>query len=780
MGGGKIGGVKFYKPVILFVGAALFAGAVCSADAVPTEKKVDSVQSEKTADAGKPKRVRRDIPWVSLAHQRALRAQAEGIQTKPEETKKGGYLSTLTKDSAPELTADKFKYADDNSGKLVATGDVRIYDKNYEAFSDKVEFSQNEGYALTSGNVRLSDTRYRIAAEDIYLNFKNDAMKSGYIRFGTYPLFVESDSLKAEGEKVLLGESVMYFGEPSYASMNASASEISYDKKTDILAMGGATMAIGPVPFFYVPSYSQKGLKRPPFDIDTRVGYNGDNGAYIANTIHYNGLEDVSPGMLLDYYTERSVLFGPAVRYDTQLAETILNGWAQGAYMNDNADAKTRGVDSLGRAIDRDRFFAEFRHKQNIGERIELTGTMSYWSDEFVTRDFRPELFYDNQVPDNFGEANYYGGFFTGSVFGRFAPNNWEVVKQRLPEARIDVQPVEIFNTGAYQTGFVSYAYLREFDPLSTANYLYSNRADAYYGIYRPIELSPWSKFTPIIGGRATYYANAKGANSDYARFLGQVGFDAQMDIWGTFEYRSHTMGIDGIRHHMIPQISYRYIPAAEQGRAEIPQIDTEYLTTYPPILDLGTLRNADEIYATNTMRFGLQNIFETRDETYGSREIARFDVYQDVNFEKRRVPQSKRDRDSFSDLFVNASVSPARWLTLGSYTRFNLDRIDLPEINPYIGLLDGDEWSVYLGYTYLQGELNQYFVLAEYKISERYKVFGRWAYDQKLSLFTDQTYGLWMRMGNSWIIEYMITERSGSTRQNNFSFGARATLLIF
>ena len=159
--------MKFYKPVILFVGAALFAGAVCSADAVPTEKKVDSVQSEKTADAGKPKRVRRDIPWVSLAHQRALRAQAEGIQTKPEETKKGGYLSTLTKDSAPELTADKFKYADDNSGKLVATGDVRIYDKNYEAFSDKVEFSQNEGYARTSGNVRLSDTRYRAGAGTI-------------------------------------------------------------------------------------------------------------------------------------------------------------------------------------------------------------------------------------------------------------------------------------------------------------------------------------------------------------------------------------------------------------------------------------------------------------------------------------------------------------------------------------------------------------------------------------------------------------------------------------
>lgn len=54
-------------------------------------------------------------------------------------------------------------------------------------------------------------------------------------------------------------------------------------------------------------------------------------------------------------------------------------------------------------------------------------------------------------------------------------------------------------------------------------------------------------------------------------------------------------------------------------------------------MLDLGTLRNADEIAATNTMRFGVQNVFETRDDEYGSREIARFDVYQDVNFDKRR-----------------------------------------------------------------------------------------------------------------------------------------------
>ena len=773
--------MKFLLPIFAAFCAVAFGLSAHSANA--SEAGTDGTQGG-GASGPELKRARRDVPWVSLSHQRALRDLAEGRQTvkidaDKNETGGMGYISKLTKDAAPELSADKFEYADDGSGKLSATGNARIYDKNYELSADKVEFSQKEGYAKASGDVRVTASGSRITANDIYLNFRDDDMKTKYIRFGSSPVFVESSSLEGSRTNVKLGESVMYFGEPCYASMNATVSSLSYDRKNDILDMEDALLSIGPVPFFYIPEYSQHGLQKPPFDINTRVGYNGDYGAFIRNDLYYNGLGDVSPGVLLDYYTERSVLFGPAANYQMELSKTILEGWAQGAYINDHGSADIRGVDSQGRAIGSDRFFIEMRHKQIIDDRIGITGNLSYWSDEFVTRDFRPELFYDNQVPDNFGEAVYYGDFFTGSVFARFAPNSWEYVQQRLPEVRLDIQPVEIFNTGAYQTGFVSYAYLRQIDPLSSADYLYSNRADAYYGISRPIELSPWSKITPVIGGRATYYADALNGRGDYVRFLGQIGFDAQMDIWGTWDYESKTMGIDGLRHHMIPQISYRYIPAADQGNGRIPQIDTDYLTTYPPILDLGTLRNVDQILPTNTMRFGLQNIFETRDEEYGSREIARLDIYQDVNFDKRPIPQGD-GLESFSDLFVNASVSPARWLTIGSFTRLNLDRLELPETNGYVGLLDGDAFSVYFIASYLDGAITQYTALAEYRISERYKVFGRWSYDQRLSMFTNQTYGLWTRMGNSWIIEYMITERSGSTRQNNFSFGARVTMMIF
>ncbi len=424
------------------------------------------------------------------------------------------------------------------------------------------------------------------------------------------------------------------------------------------------------------------------------------------------------------------------------------------------------------------------RHAQMVGDNLSLVANVSWWSDEYVTRDFRPNLFYDNQTPDNFAELNYYGDFFIASIFTRFAPNDWEVVQQRLPELRFDMQPVEIFNTGAYQQTYLSYAYLREFTPGQVGSYVNSNRVDAYYGISRPIQLNSWSKITPVIGGRVTYYADAVNGSSDYVRVLGQVGFDAQMDVWGVFEYNSKTMGIDGIRHHIIPQISYRYIPAASQGRGRIPHIDDYYFTNYPQPLDLSTMRNTDMLFDMNTMRFGIQNIFETRDAEYGSREIARLDLYQDVNFDKQPLMQTN-GLQSYSDFYVNASISPARWLTIGSFSRFNTNRFDLEEIDNYIGLFDGDEWEIYLIQSYLRQAwgyegIVQYAAQLQYRISESYKVFARWNYDYKNSTLTDQTYGLWMRLGNTWIVEYYLSYNTGSTRQDGLSLGLRVNMAVY
>ena len=177
----------------------------------------------------------------------------------------------------------------------------------------------------------------------------------------------------------------------------------------------------------------------------------------------------------------------------------------------------------------------------------------------------------------------------------------------------------------------------------------------------RPIHLNSWSTITPVIGGRLTYYGNPKNGASEYTRILGQIGFDAQMDIWGTWEYQSKTMGIDGLRHHITPIMSYRYIPNATQGSGAIPTIDEISIEdfTYPPILDLGEMRNTDRLFKTNTLRLGIKNTLETRDETYGSRELARLDIFQDFNFDKRVLAQNdfKRCHGGIEHKFIVSSA---------------------------------------------------------------------------------------------------------------------------
>ena len=72
------------------------------------------------ADNAKQTRKRVDAPWVSLAHQRAL--SGGSVEKSSAEVTKKNKKSILdgffTEDSAPELSADKFNYAQGDKNML--------------------------------------------------------------------------------------------------------------------------------------------------------------------------------------------------------------------------------------------------------------------------------------------------------------------------------------------------------------------------------------------------------------------------------------------------------------------------------------------------------------------------------------------------------------------------------------------------------------------------------------------------------------------------------------
>lgn len=690
----------------------------------------------------------------------------------------------LYKGAMPQLQADEPIVYDEKTGVLTAQKNAKISDKEFELDADKIQYNQNTGYAHLEGDVRANTRFFRLASPSADMDVAKNAFSSEYLRIGTYPIYAESKDVKGNKKEVSAKESQVYFNEPAFASLSAKAKSFSYNAETDTLYMDDIDFYLGSLPFMNVSHFEQQHPRKPPFKVELDYGYNGDYGVYGRNTVIYTGSEIIHYGANFDFYTSRSVLFGPAGEYEYSGANTKITGSLNTGYIYDTGSKKDLGFDVLDRPIGANRYFIDWRHKQTVNDNIELTGYLNWWKDSETLRDFRPRLFYENQIPDNFVQATYFGETYSANLFTRFAPNDWVQTQQRLPEISFFRQPVQIGQTGINQTYYASAVHLREFSNSIYGRYIDSDRIDAYYGIDRPFALTSWSSFTPVMGGRLTYYNNTMTGDSNYVRMLGQIGFDADMNAWGTWEFKSDSLDIDGFRHNLRPILQYRYIPKASQGANRIPMIDKNVFSTMPSMLDLGLSRDVDNLYDTSTLRAGIENAFYTRASGYGSRKIASLNIFQDFNFKDQPTYVNSygytRKMRNYSDLFAGFDLYPAEWIQTGLYTRTDVKEGYFNQADYYIRLMDGDAFAIQLVTNYMEGQISQYWLDLEYKITQNYKVWGRWRYDSKLSKITEQVYALQTRVGNGWIVEYYIMLRSGATRSDGFSFGVNLELVTF
>lgn len=704
-----------------------------------------------------------------------LAAQAAASDKKYQQA----YVESL-RTSTPQLVAENPIEYDTETGVMVAEKNAKLYTSDIEISADKIEFDSKNSSASAQDDVRISQDRVRATSNRVDFDLANNGVKTGYTRLGSAPVFIETEKFSGNKRKYEAKNAKVYFGEPDWVAMNADAGSISYDVENDYLELDDVSFKIGSVPFFYLPSYAQHGLDKPPFKIENEVGYNGDFGLKFKNTVLYTGLKDYSIGALLDGYTKRGVLVGPAAEFDFKRENFSLEGSLRAAYIHDLGDDGILGADEFGKLIEPNRYFIDLSAKMRIGDSFRFTNVLNYWSDQFVLRDFRERIFDLDQIPDNFAEAVYYGDSWQASLFTRYLPNQWTSGVQRLPEARIDVSPRQVLDTGIYQNAYVSLGYYKYSTPYNIVDSLTTSRVDAYYGISRPFKFGSFASFTPIAGARISYYTDTLDG-SNLFRAIGQFGFDAQMEAWGLWEIRSNTLNLDGLRHNVRPIIKYRYMPNSESGNGKIKPIDRMNYVTSPAIMDLDLMRNTDEMYSMHTVRFGLENVLETRDANYGTREVARLDLYQDINFDKYPYITDSSRKYSYSDFYVRASVSPTPWISFNTYTRLNSNDANFAEANNYIRISDCDAWTVDFGNIYLQANnISQLYFSIYHKFTERYSIMARWHYDVKINSFTEQVYTLRTRLGNSWFIDYYITCRSGSTRQNNVSFGVNAMYLMY
>jgi LPS-assembly protein len=686
----------------------------------------------------------------------------------------------------PELSSVEPLEFDENAQRLVARGDARLDFDNTRVQADRITYYQELGLADAAGSVTISRDGNRLLAERMSYDTNEGIFSVDILKTGEWPFYLSGVNAGGTTESITVEGGTLYYGNPGPFALNVGSDSVNYVQNADeeFVSMDGATFRVGRVPVFYLPGYTHR-IDGAPYYFDLNAGSDGNLGLYLQTTTLFPVTPWLRAGANLDLYSQRGVLAGPAVQYAYDSETQRIVGAISTGYIDDAGDRSEREVDLFGRPIGTNRGFVEWRQKYGIGERFSTTASLSYWSDSEVTRDFRDDLYDDDQQPDSFAEAVYSGDNWMLSAFGRFQPNQFQLVQERLPEVRLDVLPIPIFNTGAYQKASLSYVQLYEdfglTEPALTTEGR-SNRFDFTYRIQRPFAINDWLTLTPLAGARITQYEDQESTflapaviDDSFSREIYEVGFDLVARAYASYPTVNRTSGVDGLRHILRPVLRYRYFSDPDDFN-EIAAIDRRAFDLERPVLDLSDLRNVDEISETHLVRLGVENLFQTRAEDYGSRTLAALNFYQDILFE-RNTRFDGREEDTFNATWVELVLNPAPWLKFDLASRFETETLTLEELRTRTTLYSGEIWELGLSTDLLNKRIDQYRVDFIYRMNERYAFLTDVRFDADTGDFTRLRLGLRTRVGSTWELLYAITFREDARRESDVQFDVQVRL---
>lgn len=684
-----------------------------------------------------------------------------------------------------DLSADQTDYAGD---EVIAKGKARLVDAGILLTADEIRFNQKTQVAVADGNVVLTRIGDRLLADQLTFKRTDGSFTATNLRVGRFPYYIQGPRAEGTRTEVTVHDATVSYREPGSWQPTIKAKTLLYSPG-HYLRLAQADIGIG--------SYRPVPVSRLGQDLGSEAslantvlagGYRHNLGAYGDAAMYIPVVPGFSLGPDLGIYSSRGVMLGPVANYDITSGDDTAVGYLKSGYIHDFG---VKDLDVLGTTVGDNRAFAEWQHSQQVTPDLSLSADVNWSTDSEVVRDFHSKDFVPVQEPDNFLEADYTQEDFIGSVFARFQPDPYYPVQQRLPEIRFDLLPT-LIGGGVYVRFNSGIVHLEENPPLG-GTFLATDRFDTFLGITRPYSYKGIFDVTPVVGARYTQYWDTVGAADPggTGRALGELGFDADMKASAVFDYENPLWHIDGLRHLITPTLSYRYVPDGDKSADWIPDIDRSTFTSYLPIMELGDMRAIDQLQATNVLRVGFNNTLQTRDPAYGSRDLATFDLDEDFRFQ--RAP----GQTDFSDVHLEATATPARWLELRIEDAVSTRRAAQRAIDTDVTFKEGDVWMARFGVGYLSDKYGTFYVPGlgynpivgvdtyhmevRARLNEEYEVFVRGDFDARDHLFVDQYYGVVQKISNTWNVSYAVVFSEGPNNgQGHFGLEMSLNIIRF
>ena len=667
----------------------------------------------------------------------------------------------------PEATGNKSFY-DDQTKETVVSGNARLVYGETVLTADEIRYSAATNVATATGHFVLTYGKRRMVADEGTYNLASKTVHVRNLRVGEFPVYVSGDTVDGTLDELVFTNATVFFRENASYTPSIHAQKLTYARGKIVRAEGLRLGLLGGH-FISFPHFEQALDGSFLSYVSARIGYRGNLGVFTALGVHVPVSDGVKLGADIGLYSARGIMAGPSGTYHAADDAGSVEGFFRSGFISDGGDRRT---DVLGQPVPRSRSYFEWQHRQQVGEHFTLNGEFNYWRDSEILRDFNQKEFDRVQQPDSFLEAAYTGNNYSLSAFARVQPNTYFRMQERLPEVRFDLLP-STAPQGFYERFSASAAVL-EADAFGLDPRLHTNRLDAYYGIERPIAPTPWFTFTPVAGGRVTYYSDATGGKDTYTRTIGEVGFDTHLLASRTFDYKNEVWEVNGLRHLLEPKLSYRYAPEAGHGRAYIPAIDRRAFSTYLQPLSIGDSRTIDDLTALNTARLEFDNTLQTRDPVFGSRNLATLNFAADYRF------NPGAGQKALSDIYTELALTPAPWLRWEVFQRFDPHKSGLQEFNTALELVDQEWWSLRLATHFLKKNYEEYYLEYRQRLNETYDAFGLWRYDASNHRFNEQSYGIWQRLGQTWAVKYEVSFFNGPRRESRFALNIEVELLKF
>ena len=613
-------------------------------------------------------------------------------------------------DGQTDVQADEIEYsfadAGAEAGWTTFKGNAAIRYKGFQLRANRIRYNSRTGDAQASGNVVLTGADGTLWKGDtLTINLHDRAGRADNIDLFTKPFRVLADDgafaapTKSNQLYRIDGATITTCtNEPGHFHWQVHAARARIRPDDDITGWGVVPRLFG-IPFFYMPYY-WRDLDRH-YGFRFQPGFKHSWGAFLLSSYKLPIVRDKGTDSYIDSYTfadfrsKRGWGFGEKIAWEFGEDASDSKGYLTGWYMPEDDDLPT-----MLDPEDTERYRIRLNHYWNATDRDQVLVQALFVSDVRIQKDFFRREYREMTEPENYATFTHYGDFFSAGLNTQFALNDFYAQVERLPEAWFTLNSLELGETGLYLENDTSAAflrrqfaepdYLRKLKGATAADDYEAFRGDTRFELNYPRKYMGFLSVVPRIAWEGTYYDKTRRAVHS-TNFVEQTQTDLfgnaytaivekatttyveeDADFRSVFEagtevstraygYWDEATGRQW-RHVVEPYADWTYIPEPNLRPNQIWQFD-----------------DIDKLDKRDTLKIGLRQRWQFRDEEVDQFERFYLDLYGTINLE----PEDKKDEKTLSSVGCEGRYYPASWVSFSAKGLYDFDKelIDRAEL---------------------------------------------------------------------------------------------------